>query len=164
MTKFERAYVPPEEIVRSTQNFVEQWKIGKPEIRQAFNTASPELAEQMIRAYFSEFAEEVIYKNDRYQVNVRELADNITHLSIKRIDKKPIHDWRDLQEIKNQIMGPEFEAIELYPAESRRVDSANQYHLWAVRDPSWRFPVGFSTRFVSEDSINGSVQRPFQTA
>src|SRR5580704_308381 len=76
---------------------------------------------------------EVIWLCDEYQVAVDKSPQHafrgftLWHLSIKRRDKEPIHDWRDLQEIKNQICGPEFEAIEIYPAEDRKVDSANQY-------------------------------------
>jgi hypothetical protein len=39
-------------------------------------------------------------------------------LSIKRRDKAPIDTdhWRVLQRIKNEIVGPEHEAVEVYPA------------------------------------------------
>lgn len=70
--------------------------------------------------------------------------------------------WRDLQEIKNELVGPEHEAIEIYPAESKRVDSANQYHLWVFKDPTYRIPIGFQTRLVTEGTIGLSQQRPFE--
>jgi hypothetical protein len=54
------------------------------------------------------------------------------HLSIKRFDRGPVRDWRHLQQIKNEVVGPEAEAFEIFPAESRLVDTANQYHLWAI--------------------------------
>lgn len=54
----------------------------------------------------------------------------VIHLSIKRRDRHPIHDWRHLQRIKNELVGTEYDAVELYPAERRKVDTANQYHLW----------------------------------
>lgn len=82
-------------------------------------------------------------------------------LSIKRNDQAPIHDWRDLQEIKNMIVGPEYEAIELYPADDRVVDAANQFHLFVNPDPLFRYRVGFE--FGSKDysnSMPGAVQRP----
>src|SRR5262245_53475080 len=62
---------------------------------------------------------------DTYQVIVREAPHGygpeikLWWLSIKRIDKNPIHDWRVLQAIKNALLGEECEAVELYPAESR---------------------------------------------
>ena len=35
-----------------------------------------------------------------------------------------------MQKIKNAICGKEWEGIEIYPAESRLVDTANQYHMF----------------------------------
>lgn len=107
-----------------------------------------------------------IWMNNRYQVALYEDAPQegwppMYHLSIKRRDKQPIHDWRDLQRIKNELVGPEHEAIEIYPAESRLVDTANQYHLWVFKSADVRVPVGFSVRMVSNTSEGGSVQRPF---
>lgn len=110
-----------------------------------------------------------IAKSSRYQVAVYEGAPNgfgepMVHLSIKRLDREPIHDWRDLQKIKNAIVGEEAEAVELYPAESRLVDAANQYHLWCFR-PGFKLPLGFDTRLVQDhdDGITGSKQRPFES-
>lgn len=110
--------------------------------------------------------------NGLYQVLVFQAATPegwpaMVHLSIKRRDRQPIHDWRDLQRIKNELCGTDAEGIELYPAESRLVDEANQYHLW-VAEPGARFPIGhLGERMVSPDSgIDPTtglpwVQRPF---
>jgi len=104
-----------------------------------------------------------VYMNNRYQVVVRvsETPSGLmAHLSIKRRDKLPIHDWRDLQRIKNELVGAEVEAMELYPAESQLVDTANQYHLWCF--PEAAFPFGFHEgRLVTESEQDGSRQRPF---
>ena len=69
----------------------------------------------------------------------------MVQLSIRRIDRQPTPSWHDLQRIKNQPVGAECEAVELYPAESRLGDSANQYFLYAVLDPTFRFPWGFGS-------------------
>ena len=99
--------------------------------------------------------------NSRYQVAV--FFDEATaHLSIKRVDGAACHDWRDFQRIKNELAGPEAEAVELYPAESRLVDGANQYHLFVLLKGQW--PVGFRQRLVAEDSENGVTQRPWGDA
>jgi len=113
-----------------------------------------------------------VYLNDTYQVNItwktkhHAFGDaDIVHLSIKRIDKAPIHDWRDLQEIKNELVGPEREAIELYPAEQRRVDTANQYHLWVM--PEGEFVAcGWRARLVMDtgEAKDNSVQRPLEVS
>lgn len=107
-----------------------------------------------------------VYSNTIYQVYVyRSIqADNwpvLIWLSIKRRDKEPIHDWRDLQRIKNEIIGTEHEAVELYPAESRLVDTANQYHLWVLAEKELKFPFGWETRDVSDSPFSNSKQRPF---
>lgn len=114
-----------------------------------------------------------VFRNARYLVTVRGLAPAApfgrgVHLSIKRHDRRPVHDWRHLQRIKNEILGPEVEAVELYPAEARKVDGANQYHLWAF--PGYRFPFGQQFREVCtpeenaadpDPAVRGAVQRPF---
>lgn len=91
-----------------------------------------------------------IWKNNLYEVQVRntgpvgavEDAPDLWHLSIKRINREPIHDWRHLQRIKDELLGPNCEAVEIYPAKDRLVDGANQYHSWGFRNPKVRFPVG----------------------
>lgn len=104
--------------------------------------------------------------NDLYQVNVRWFDceawgfTGMRHLSIKRRDKKEIRDWRDLQLIKNELCGPEFEAMEMYPAESRLTDGANQYHLF-VLPKGMQWPFGFKERLVTESLVGNTGQRPF---
>ena len=97
-----------------------------------------------------------IWANYRYVVIVRRCGSSpflgeMVWLSIRRQDRKAIHDWRELQWLKNEIVGDEAEAVELYPAESRKVDAANQYHLWCF--PTFRFPFGFGERLVTEDTV-----------
>jgi hypothetical protein len=105
------------------------------------------------RAIFARIvAQETLWLNETYQVNRRDLGDGGVHLSIKRIDQEPVHDWRDLQRIKNELIGPDCEAVELYPAEERRVDIANQYHLWGTSDATFRFGFGFRERLTDNQS------------
>lgn len=86
-----------------------------------------------------------VFRNNLYQVAVtpvQQESGTWIWLSIKRIDRKVIHDWRHLQRIKNDLVGEEREAIEIYPPESQLVDEANQFHLWVM--PAGVFsPVGF---------------------
>lgn len=105
------------------------------------------------------------WKNSRYTVLVRytkdRFGDDLVHLSIKRNDKNPMHDWRDMQRIKNEILGEDEEAVEIYPAESRLVDTANQYHLWCFMGQ--RLPFGYEAeRIVMEEVSVGGKQRPFE--
>lgn len=115
-----------------------------------------------------------VYMNDLYQVNAQlvtapfgAVAGDVMWLSIKRRDKAPVHDWRELQAVKNLIVGPEHEGFEVYPAESRLVDTANQYHLWVFLDPKVRLPVGFREREVmgaDQAAAIGATQRDFEAA
>ena len=81
------------------------------------------------------------FQNDTYDVMAFE-DPHFVHLVIHRHDWEARSDWREFQQIKNQIVGPECEAVDLFPAESRLVDTSNAYHLWVHRDPTYRFPMG----------------------
>lgn len=117
-------------------------------------------AHEAMREADKELAASEVFLNDKYQVIRRDMGDMI-YLSIKRRDRESIHDWRDFQAIKNELVGPENEAVELYPAESRVVDTANQYHLWVFKDPTYRIPFGFQGgRVVTDIEVGGSKQRP----
>ena len=92
-----------------------------------------------------------IYSNDIYLCVVKEYKD-IIHLSIKRHDLAPVHNWQHLQQIKNDICGEEREGVELYPAMGRIVDTANLYHLWVLR--KGRIDLGFKERAVLQNNIS----------
>ncbi len=90
----------------------------------------------------------------------------MVHLSIKNRERSALLDWRDLQEIKNDLVGEENEAVQLFPAESRLVDEANQFHLWCLKDPEERFPFGYTQRLVLGRKTAekcGAEQRPLKT-
>jgi hypothetical protein len=111
-----------------------------------------------------------MWKNDRYTVTVTrwpeaegnvDIAGQISELSIRRNDRRAVHDWRDFQRIKNEIAGPEIEAVELYPAESRLMDTANQYYLFCLPAGA-RMPFGLPLRNVTTPETAatiGAVQR-----
>lgn len=101
--------------------------------------------------------------NSLYQVSIHEHASGWTWLAIVRRDRSHVHDWRHLQRIKNEICGPEREAVELYPAESRLVDTSNQFHLW-VLPAGERIPIGYTERDVSDNPGGAHKQRPFADA
>lgn len=124
------------------------------------------------RAWF-----EAVYRNSRYQVmRFKVPVDKwpggyVEWLNIKRLDRDWIHDWRELQRIKNEICGKDREAVEIYPHELRLVDTSNQYHLW-VMAPGTMLPFGYFFRAVlphipSDRFAKGSVhanaqQREFE--
>lgn len=85
-----------------------------------------------------------VWMNDRYTVIVeRRPNGSVDHLSIRRNDRKADIPWRHMQRMKNELAGAETEAFELYPAESRLMDTANQYWLWCL-PPGQRLPLGFN--------------------
>jgi hypothetical protein len=123
---------------------------------------------ELERRYQEENPDEEVWANDLYQVNVRRGIPFpgdpnllLTHLSIKRNDRRALTDWRHFQWIKNDIVGEECEGIELFPAESRLVDGANQFHLWVFEDPEIRWPLGWNCRTVTEKTFMGETQRKF---
>lgn len=101
-------------------------------------------------------------KNNLYTVFVYELPGDFHHLSIKRFDKSPCRDWRHFQWIKNEICGAEREAIELFPAESRLLDGANQFHLWVLPE-GLVVPIGVTSRAVLDQGgpLPGASQRAY---
>ena len=129
------------------------------------------IPEDQMRKAIGDAMSKEVWINDTYQVAVFHdtmpagLGGHaIVHLSIRRLDRAPVRDWRDFQAIKTQLVGPECEAIELYPAESRVVDTANQFHLWCFKDPGLCWPVGFTNGLRLDHNPadkSGSVQRPF---
>jgi len=66
----------------------------------------------------------------------------VMHLSIKAHDRRCVHDWRDMQRIKNELAGTMSEGVELFPAESRLMDEANQFHIYCLHPSVDGFPFG----------------------
>jgi len=132
----------------------------------------PQFTARMAKDNAKRLAKDEIYVNDLYQVNIARCRPpmegwpSVIHLSVKRIDKEPIRDWRHMQQIKNELVGPEYEGIELYPAESRLVDTANQFHMWVPDSPEFRFPFGWNERVTVDGTgdleEDNSKQRPFE--
>jgi hypothetical protein len=110
-----------------------------------------------------------VWGNDLFQATVERLPNGWIYISLKRHDRAAVRDWRHLQSIKNEVAGPEREAFELFPAESRLVDGANQYHLWVLPADA-PAGLGFHRRAVLEPTgRDGSFgdggkgrQRPWQ--
>jgi len=87
--------------------------------------------------------------NSRFTVSVRRTRQSVFGLrpqivyvlGIENFDESARHDWRDFQRLKNELIGPEAEALELYPAESRLLDPSNYFMLW-VFPKGDRIPLG----------------------
>jgi hypothetical protein len=68
------------------------------------------------------------------------------------------HDWREFQKIKNDVAGPEWEAVELYPKESRLLDPSNYYMIWCA--PNIRLGK-FVPRTIIDEVNCVAPQRPW---
>lgn len=72
---------------------------------------------------------EINYENDIYRVWIT-LKNH--QLTISRKDDKPIESWYDIWNIKNQILGYDTTAIEIYPSVDDLIDGQNQRHLFIL--------------------------------
>jgi hypothetical protein len=99
-----------------------------------------------------------MFQNNIYTVQIEEFPPFL-HLNIRRNDWAACKDWRHFQQIKNELVGVENEAVELFPAESRLLDTSNAYHLWVHPDPGFRFPIGLNHRLVTSEPLGQERQR-----
>lgn len=156
------------------QEFYKAKFIPNPEkdevILKTIEARFPGVSKEQLLKMMEELRGQEVWMNDTYTVSIDDASKvspihpefpAMYWLSIKRNDRQPIHDWRDLHEIKNMLIGEENEACELYPAKSRTVDTANQYHLWVFKDKTVKFPFGFREGVVDYDLAEkvGAVQR-----
>ncbi len=119
---------------------------------------------------YREAAHQETHVNEEYVVQIdrdcnhgfgESVPGGMFELSVRRQNREPIMDWRHLQQIKNQLIGEENEMVQLFPAESRLRDSANQYWFYGFNDPKVRFPFGMFGRVVNDGGDFGKAkQRP----
>lgn len=106
-----------------------------------------------------------VYKNHLYTCSCRHHSEGWplgggpwAQIGIYCEDGQARHDFRDMQRIKNDLVGPEWEAIELFPAESRLMDPSNYYLLFAAP----KIPIGVydGRRIIGHEQCL-APQRPF---
>ena len=142
--------------------------------RQQLKDAGIDVSYAQLKKVLKTDADAEVYVNDTYTVTKADASQAqmvyakrdtgwpaMWYLSIKRNDKEVIWDWRELQEIKNLLCGESNEGMQLFPAESRVVDTANQYHLFVIKQPNMFIPVGFPTRMVTDIPVLNAKQRTF---
>lgn len=80
------------------------------------------------------------YQSDEHLV-IKRMANvgqiEFWHLSLRRKDNGKVG-WLEKQKIKNEIIGEQHEGFELYPPESEKIDTCNQYHIWVWANPDAR--------------------------
>lgn len=119
--------------------------------------------ESMTHEQVMALVKQEVWLNNLYVVLVERRPEDgsVCELSIRRKDREPSHDWRHFQRIKNEIAGAEVEALELYPAMSRLMDTANQYYLWC-QPPGEKIYAGYehgSVKDTDDVAHIGAVQR-----
>lgn len=112
------------------------------------------------------FAASDLYETAEYLVQLIKAGHD--HLSgalstftlvISRKDETPVSDWRDVQEIKNRMVGRDVDAVEIFPAASRGYDYRNRTVLFCYVGGSEpgntppRLPFGARQRIVTNQSI-----------
>jgi len=114
--------------------------------RQGFNEwemrVTPEEAMVRYKRHEGNFRYEG-YLNNRYSVQISDEATDwglVVHLWIQRHDGDMVRSWADMQRIKNELVGPQRVAVEVFPPVNELVDQANIAHLWVM-------PEGFVLPF-----------------
>ncbi|WP_059048705.1 DUF7694 domain-containing protein [Paenibacillus senegalimassiliensis] len=64
----------------------------------------------------------------------------VVHACIRNAENTDIP-WAEKQRIKNELLGEERIALEVFPKNSELVDQANMYHLW-VLPAGMKLPFG----------------------
>jgi hypothetical protein len=102
---------------------------------------------------------EQYWRNSFYLVLVKQLdpSEGETgpiRLDIRHNQDKAIREWKHLQRIKNELVGEEREAMEIFPPQSMIADMSNTHHLFVP-------PVGVSSVFVYEEKIKQESVNPY---
>jgi len=162
------------DVIREREELVQRWRQAHP--LAAAETSAPfhEMLPLYVRKPTGKEKPAIAchpheeWHNDVYHATVRRYQDDpvfgtdggLIQIGISSLDGTARHDWRDFQAIKNQIAGPECEAFELYPAESRVLDPSNYYTLWCFPGLR-RLKIGVAYREVLDVDDAIAPQRAF---
>jgi hypothetical protein len=97
------------------------------------------------------------WRNSFYTVFRKELQpeegiEGAVQLSIKRNDGKAIREWKHLQRVKNEVVGEEREAAEIFPPQSMVTSMDHEHHLFVT-------PVGVSSIYIYEEKVRAEGLR-----
>ena len=99
------------------------------EVMKMARTQFPDLSDKAIDGLMSDET----WGNDRYTVSGHLLdgkRDGFVEIAVHNHNRTPHVPWRHLQQIKNEVVGPDREAVQLFPAEDRLLDTANEYWIY----------------------------------
>ena len=73
-----------------------------------------------------------LFITDKHRVALVEHQDH-THIRITRLDGDKIRDWWELQLVKNEVVGEEVAAMQVFPPQNNVRDGSNTYHLFVPK-------------------------------
>lgn len=83
------------------------------------------------RGWLSEVT--VAHRNKVFAVLERRV-EGAVHLAVSSLSEdRPT--WWEMQRIKNELVGEDATAVEVYPPQSEVVDGADMFHLWVLDGP-----------------------------
>ena len=113
---------------------------------------------RMAELEFKDLGKWLWWANNIYSGSV-EWFGGCAHISFERHDRGTEIPWQHKQWMKNDILGKEWEAVELFPAESRLLNTANQYDLWAKEKINIGFPLKYVTDKTHDTKAKQTLQR-----
>lgn len=106
----------------------------------------------------STFNPSKVFQNNKYIVFVfrNHLRDGKFYdkVMVRRSDAEPIYSWNDLYRIKNELFGPEIEAVQFMPKVSELVDDANLYWFFVEKIVP-NGPLKFKPLCSGAEPVNG---------
>lgn len=155
-----------EEITKEEIDELKKWRNDYPEaIKEESEKFEPLVFKFSNKHRITKDSQE-IWMNSKYEVSKQFHEEDtvfgsrhgIIILQISNSDGSAKHDWRDFQEIKNQLAGPDWEGIELYPREDRLRDPSNAYYLFCFKV---LIKIGQKRRLVLKQKDAIAPQRAF---
>ncbi|MDK8188990.1 hypothetical protein QP794_02675 [Paenibacillus sp. UMB7766-LJ446] len=89
---------------------------------------------KMGNGWFKELDRVYSSEDGQYAVMTRPVATEwgqLIHACIRNVEGTDIP-WAEKQRIKDELLGRDRTAIEVFPAATELVDEANMYHLWVL--------------------------------
>src|ERR1043166_1304858 len=77
----------------------------------------------------AEASASLCFRNGEFVVGLQQVTYRFIYVLVNRCDGGTIS-WPELQEIKNQLVGRDRWAFQLFPAEGEKVNMSNTYHLF----------------------------------
>src|ERR1017187_8008130 len=118
MTPFRKAEMPKAEIDRAIAAARKEFLANPVRALNLWGLSPTQTLDDELKRMAEQFQEETVYTNNLYQVHTRRIDPKpganvpvMVQLSVRRLDREPIHDWRHLQQIKNELVGDECEEI-----------------------------------------------------